>query len=431
MSISCDGVAVYMATDGDDSTSTAPDGGVGAGTFDVDRLDGRQPLVSRVRASPQLATLLVGLAAVVALFVYDAHLASGPIYGEWEASRMDWLTMVAAVGAVAFVVVPAVRSPERVAAVWEEYPKTPVTVGSLVVVMVFLVTGAVAPALVAEPVVDLIGVQQPPAFMSVPTKFLFECVGEVSGGHCYGTMEYPLGTTEGGADVLDWTLYGARVAVQFALVTTAIMAPIAVVVGTTAGYFGGRVDDLLMGYVDVQAAVPAVVVYFILIIFTQPTLFALVVVFGLFSWEDLARSVRADVISEREEGYVLAARNAGAGPFTILRRHIVPNVSGTILTGITNVVPKLIMIEALFAFVGLAGAKSYSWGRLIYKALQSDNFGAGFGGGIPTGFGDPIMLESLYWMAVVPAVAIGVTVLSLAVVGDALQRAIDPTEESR
>ncbi len=427
-----------MAGDGDgsgrttdDEPSVAPDGGVGLGAVDADHLRRERDPVELLRASPRLVALLVGLAAVVALFAYDSWLATGALYAEWEPTRMDWLTMVAAVGAVAFGVVPAAVRPGRVATLWAAYPKTPVTVGALAVVAVFVAVGAVAPAVVAQPDINLSAALQPPVFMSIPERYTLQCVGEVAGNHCHGTMQYPLGTARGGENLLDWILYGARVSVQFALVTTAIMVPAAVAVGTTAGYFGGRVDDLLMGYVDVQAAVPAVVVYFVVILFTNPTLFALVLVFGLFSWEEMARSIRATVVSEKEEGYVVAARNAGAGPFTIVRRHILPNVSGTVLTGVTNVVPKLIMIEALFAFLGLAGAKSYSWGRLIFKGVQSENWGGGFGGGLPTGFGDPIMLQSQYWISVVPAVAIGVTVLALATVGDALQRAVDPVDEGR
>lgn len=434
-----------MADEGDDSARSdgepasddhdhegpraVSDGGVGLGALDPDRLDRDHDPVETLRTSPRVVALLVGLTAVAALFAYESWLATGPVYAEWEPTPMDWLTMVAAVGAVAFGVVPAVRRPGRVAAVWAAYPKTPVTLGSLAVVVAFVAVGAVGPAVVPEPDINFSAMLQPPAYMSIPERYTSECLGRVVGNTCYGTTRYPLGTAQGGENVFDWVVYGTRVSVQFALVTTAIMVPVAVAVGTVAGYFGGRVDDLLMGYVDVQAAVPAVVVYFVVILFTNPTLFALVLVFGLFSWEEMARSIRATVISEKEAGYVMAARNAGAGPFTIIRRHVLPNVSGTVLTNVTNVVPKLIMIEALFAFLGLAGAKSYSWGRLIFKGVQSEDLGGGFGGGLPTGFGDPIMLESQYWISVVPAVAIGVTVLALAAFGDALQRALDPADD--
>jgi peptide/nickel transport system permease protein len=157
---------------------------------------------------------------------------------------------------------------------------------------------------------------------------------------------------------------------------------------------------------------------------TTPTLFSLVLVFGLLSWEELARSIRAAVISEREADYVVAARNAGAGRFTIVRRHVLPNVSGTVLTGITNAVPKLVMIEALFAFLGLAGPKSYSWGRLIYRGLQFNKNQQD----LPMGFGAPIFFESAYWVILSGAASIALTVLALTVFGDALQRAIDPTD---
>ncbi len=427
-----------MPGDGDDSSARARDdqrplsdgGAVGLGTVDPTDLDDAGTPFDAVRSSPPVAALLVGLVVVGGLLAYDAWFATGPLYAEWEPTRMDWLTLLAGVAAVAFGVVPAVRRPDRVAAVWSSYPKTPTTVVALAVVVAFVVVGAVAPALVPEPEIDLFAQLQPPPYMSIPARYTNECVGRIVGNHCYGSMQYPLGTTRGGENILHWALYGAGIAFQFALVTTAIMVPVAVAVGTAAGYFGGRVDSVLMGYVDVQAAVPAVVVYFVVILFTSPTLFALVLVFGLFSWEEMARSIRATVRAEKEEGYVMAARNAGAGPLTVLRRHVLPNVSGTVLTNVTNVVPKLIMIEALFAFLGLAGAQSYSWGRLIFRAVQSESFG-GFGGGLPASFGDPIMLESAYWVAGVPALSIAVTVLALTAVGDALQRALDPVDDRR
>lgn len=412
-----------MVPDGDDARTT--DGGVAVGGIDDADLDGAPGLAPSLRRSPALLVLLVGLSLVAGLFAYDRWILVGaPTYGEWDASAMDWLTMVAAVGAVAAVLVPAITRRDRTRELWSRYPKTPTSLTALAFVAAFVLTGTVAPVFVAEPEFEVMAIQQPPAFMSIATKFAPSCVGEVAGGHCHGTMQYPLGTTRGGENVLDWTLYGARVTLQFALVTVAIMTPIAVAVGTTAGYVGGRVDDALMGYVDLQSAVPAVVVYFLVIAVTTPTLFSLVLVFGLFSWEELARSVRAAVISEKEEGYVLAARNAGAGPFTIVRRHLLPNVSGTVLTGVTNAVPKLVMIEALFAFIGLAGPKSYSWGRLIYRGLQSNETQQD----LPMGFGAPIFFESAYWIILSGALAIAVTVLALTVFGDALQRAVDPTD---
>jgi len=382
-------------------------------------------VLSRVRNAPRLVAFALGLLAVVSFYVYDTTLATGfSTVGGWDVSLMDWLTLFATVGIVAFVVVPVILDVGVLRRFWANYPKDAISLVSLAVVSIVGLLGVFGPVLMGTPEVSLQVSRQPPVYTSVSSTVVPVCEGPVVGGHCHGTWKHPLGTTRAGESVLEWTIYGARTAVQFAVVTLAIMAPIAVAVGGLSGYYGGQVDDVLSTYVDVQSAIPAVVIYFFVVYFLGPSLFALVLIFGLFSWEEMARTVRTSVVSEKSEGYVTAARSAGASDLTILRRHILPNVSSAVVTTVSTAVPKLILIEALFSFVGLSGDQSYSWGQLVRRGVA---FGTGGGqGGPPMGAFDPLVFEASWWIAVIPALALTIAVLALTLFGDAVQEAVDP-----
>lgn len=389
-------------------------------------VDDEAGALSTVRDAPRLTAFVLGLLAVGSFYAYDVYLATGlTTVGQWEVSQMDWLTMLAAVGVVAFAVVPVLVDPGKLRRFWANYPKDVTSVGSLVAVGVFAVVGVVVPAFVSAPEVELMLSRQPPVYTSVSSTVVPTCQGPVVGGHCHGTWQFPLGTTRGGESVLEWVVYGARTAVQFAVVTLAIMAPIAVAVGALAGYYGGRVDEALTTYVDAQSAIPAVVIYFFVVYFLGPSLFALILVFGLFSWEDMARTVRTAVKSERKEGYVTAARSAGASDLAIIRRHVLPNVSPAVVTTVSTALPKLILIEALFSFIGLSGDQSFSWGQLVRRGVV---YGAGSqgGGGPSMGAFDPLVFEGTWWIAAVPAIVLTIAVLALTLVGDAVQEAVDP-----
>lgn len=389
------------------------------------RAGGRSGVLSRARNAPRLVAFVLGVLAVASFYAYDTSIATGSAtVGGWDVSLMDWLTLLAAAGIVAFAVVPVLLDAGVLRRFWANYPRDAISLASLAVVGFVGLVGVVGPVLTGTPEVSLQVSRQPPVYTSVSSTVVPVCEGPVVGGHCHGTWKHPLGTTRGGESVLEWTVYGARTAVQFAVVTLAIMAPIAVAVGALSGYFGGRVDDVLMTYVDVQSAIPAVVIYFFVVYFLGPSLFALVLIFGLFSWEEMARTVRTSVVSEKNEGYVTAARSAGASDLTILRRHVLPNVSSAVVTTVSTAVPKLILIEALFSFVGLSGDQSYSWGQLVRRGVA---FGTGGGqGSPPMGAFDPLVFEASWWIAVVPAVALTVAVLALTLVGDAVQEAVDP-----
>ena len=204
---------------------------------------------------------------------------------------------------------------------------------------------------------------------------------------------------------------GMGVSLQVALISSMIIVPIATAVGTIAGYTGGLIDELLMRYVDIQQVVPAFLVYLILIFVLERSLFLIVLVFGLLSWGGVARLVRSETLQRREEGYVLAAENAGVGRLGILRRHLLPNVSSTIITATTHLIPLLILAEAAIAFLNLGPATLPSWGATIARGFESDYF------------------LRTWWVWTIPLLFLTTTIVAFSVLGDALRDALDPREE--
>jgi len=365
-----------------------------------------------VRPSARLAGFVLSVAALAAAFAYDrvAVPAGEPLVGDWVVSGLDWLVALSLVVLAFHLVVPLARRRRRTRRHWRRLRENRAAVASLAYLLVLFAVGLVGPAVVDRPGAATDPLAQPPVGVGVPLSTVGTCAGAVVDGVCRGTWAHPLGTTGGGADVFAWTVYGAAVAVKVVLVVGTLLAPLAVAVGTVAAYVGGRVDAALMRYVDLQQSLPPFFVYVFVQFVYGPSLLLLVVVFGFLNWGGVARLVRGEALQRRDEGYVLAARSAGVAPRTIVRRHLVPNVSTTLLTAVTLYMPTLVIAEATLSFLRLTG-DARSWGQLIAVGAQS---------------------LSLYWWPVaVPAAALLATVVAFNVLGDALRDALDPRLRER
>lgn len=382
--------------------------------------------VERTRLPPLRDLVAVGSFALVGVLLASDYLLvpmGEPLVNvgtlgsvlRWDPAGFDWLVLLSACLLFAVVVVPLATDRALARRYWRRFRRDRFALVAFGFLAVVTVLAAVGPLLFGKPHIDPAIRNNPPLFVSASGSLVGECLGRVTesatGTTCHGSLRYPLGTDNLGRSMFHRLVMGARVSLLMALVASMLMVPVAAVVGTVAGYLGGRVDDLLMRYVDVQQTVPAVLVYLILVYLFTRSLFLVVLVFGLFSWGGLARMVRAAVIQRKQEPYVAAARAAGAGPLTVARRHLLPNASNTVVTAVSLQIPTLVLAEAALAYLGIGERYSRSFGQLVNVGLTELDFGR-----VP-------------WIATEAAVALVLIALAFNLVGDALRDAIDPRGE--
>lgn len=356
---------------------------------------------------------LCSLALYAAAFLYDYYLIpDGDPTVEalgWEATGVDWLFLLTLLVMVFYAVVPLYRNKRMTAYYWRQFKKNRAAVLSLIYLIAIFLVGTVGTLFIEPPELNVIAANQPPVGMSVSDAVPVDCVGEVSNGQCQGTWEYPLGTTGQGKDIVKLVVFGMKVSMQVGLIAMFISIVIATVVGTSAAYFGGYVDEILMRYVDIQITFPTFFLFLLLVYLFGGSLFLLIIIFGLTGWGAIARLVRSEALQRSEEEFIRAASSAGASDFYIIRRHVVPNVSNSIITAATLNIPILILSEAALSFLGLGDPTVPSWGQVIAE-----------------GRGD---LAGAWWISTIPGVFLFLTILAFNFLGDALRDALDPRQE--
>ncbi len=226
-----------------------------------------------------------------------------------------------------------------------------------------------------------------------------------------GERFFFLGTDRYGRDIFSRLIYGSRISLALGLIAVLLAVTVGTLVGLLSGYFGGYVDKSLMRFVDVLLAFPNL--FFILIIialFQQlpfPRVFLIVAVLGLTSWMGISRLVRGQVLSLKEEEFVLAARALGFQHKRIILRHILPNALTPIIVNATLRIGGIILVEAALSFLNLGvEPPTASWGNIIY--------------------GGKDYLSTAWWISTFPGFAIVLTVISFNLVGDGLRDALDP-----
>jgi oligopeptide transport system permease protein len=215
------------------------------------------------------------------------------------------------------------------------------------------------------------------------------------------------GTDELGRDLYVRSWYGARISLSIGLVAALVNVILGVIYGGISGYYGGRVDNLMMRVVDVLFGVPYLMVVIMLRLVLGGNMFTLILAMCLMGWIGMARLVRGQILQLKQMEFVLAARTLGAGPSRIIARHLIPNTMGPILVALTGAIPGAIFAEAFLSYIGLGiQPPMASWGSLASTATQNFLF--------------------YPYQLVPPSVLISLTMLSFNLMGDAMRDALDP-----
>jgi len=216
------------------------------------------------------------------------------------------------------------------------------------------------------------------------------------------------GTDDLGRDVYARILYGARISLFIGLMAALIDLVIGIIYGGVAGYFGGRIDNIMMRFVDLLYGIPYLLIVILLMVVMGPGLLTIIVALSATGWIGMARIVRGQVLSLKSSEYVLAARTLGGGAGYIIRKHLLPNAIGVIIVQVTFSVPSAIFAEAFLSFLGLGIQPPLaSWGVMANDGLST-------------------ILSGQWWRLFYPAFFISITMLAFNLVGDGLQDAFNP-----
>jgi peptide/nickel transport system permease protein len=218
--------------------------------------------------------------------------------------------------------------------------------------------------------------------------------------------QYLFGTDQLGRDLAAALLYGARTTLLIGLVATAIAVLVGVTIGGLAGYYGGRVDSWLMRLTEIFQTIPFFLFAILLLAVLTPSIANVIIAIAVVSWPPMARLVRGEFIAMRDREFVLACISMGMSHTRIILRHILPNTLSSIIVTASLMVATAILIESSLSFLGLSDPNVMSWGFII---------GAG-----------RTAIRSAWWVCAIPGIAILLTVMSINLVGEGLNDALNP-----
>lgn len=406
----------------DDRDQTAADGGTRRGTtfesVDWDEIDSDESEWTR----KELAWFgIIGFWSVC--FFIDIYrrvivgadpvefpfLVPGVFDLSFSVSPVGWMFSLTLLLLGYYGIVPLYENPRMTRHYWKEFQRNKAAVISLLFLVVVFLVGVVGSRVLSRPQPTPGDESLPPVGLSIEGYATgVNCPADPTATVCEGSWAHPLGTTTSGEDILTASIYGMEVSMQVGLIATAISLTLAAAVGITAAYSSGLIDEALMRYVDLQMTFPTFFLFLLLAYTFGGSLFLLIMIFGFFGWGSTARITRAEALQRVEMPYVQAAKNAGASSWWTVRRHILPNVTNTLITAATLAIPGIILAEAAFSFIGLGDPTVYSWGQLIADGRDE--------------------LRRAWWISTIPGVFLFFTILAFNFLGDALRDALDPRQ---
>jgi len=221
------------------------------------------------------------------------------------------------------------------------------------------------------------------------------------------SFEHPLGTDTLGRDLFSRISYASRIALLIGFIAVGLAAVLGVFLGSIAGYFGGRMDSIMMRFTDIMLCFPAFFLILAVVAMVGPSIYNIMVVIGLTGWMGIARLIRAEILSLKTRDYVSASRALGASNFFIITRHLIPNAIGPVLVSFVFGVAGAILTEAGLSFLGLGvQPPSPSWGNILMEGKAVLGVG--------------------WWVILFPGLAILVTVLAFNLLGEGLRDMLNP-----
>jgi oligopeptide transport system permease protein len=221
------------------------------------------------------------------------------------------------------------------------------------------------------------------------------------------SADHLLGTDILGRDLYSRILYGARISLLVGFVATTVALFIGVTWGLIAGYFGGKIDTVMMRIVDVLYGIPFIIFIILLMVVFGRNLWLLFIAIGAVEWLTMARIVRGQVLSLKNQEFILAAQAMGVSNFSMFKRHLLPNILGPIAVYATLTIPQVMLLESFLSFLGLGiQPPMSSWGTLIKDGVES--------------------MEEYSWLLIYPGLTFTITLFALNFFGDGLRDALDP-----